>query len=278
MLVRINQDAVMKLYERDYTTLTPEEEAEWQSLKRQELVEKMGGVAVGWDNFRDYPKAARHFISLFPNNYLDIVELEDESRLKLQLDQFSRLLDSDEVTERTILTFIKHEHAYFIVASMLKDHFHFGHHDAYLFPEFQLGNSYQVDYLLVGQSSEGYSFVFVELEAPTGSITLTNGDIGVAIRKGLSQVADWDTWIEARFGSLAETFDKCRRCDECLPHEFVSLDKSRIHYVVVAGRRADYKEKTYRFRRKAQKENSVLILHYDNLVDAAQNVIGQATY
>jgi hypothetical protein len=27
-----------------------------------------------------------------------------------------------------------------------------------------------------------------------------------------------------------------------------------------------------------QKENSVLILHYDNVIDAAQNVIGKATY
>ena len=161
---------------------------------------------------------------------------------------------------------------------MLKSYFQFGHHEAYLFPEFQLGNSYQVDYLLVGKSSDGYSFVFVEFEAPVGNITLAAGDIGLAIRKGLTQLADWDAWIEAHYASLVETFDKFRRHDECLPHEFVTLDKSRIHYVVVGGRRADFNDRTYRIRRKAQKERSELILHYDNLADAARNVIGEWTY
>ena len=124
------------------------------------------------------------------------------------------------------------------VGSLLKTYFHFGHHSAHLFPEFRLGNSFLVDFLLVGKDSGGWSFVLVELEAPAGNITLKNGDLGSAVRKGLSQVESWDEWREARYGSLAETFDKSRRSDVCLPREFIALDKSRIHYVVVAGRRS----------------------------------------
>jgi hypothetical protein len=267
----------MQLYERDYTKLTTEEEAQWQSLQHQEVVQS-GTLHFKTSLFRNYPKAVRHFISLFPNNYLDIVELSDETWLNRQLDQFRYLIDSDDATERNILDFIRQHRAYFIVASILDQYFHFGHHDAYLFREFQLGNSFQADFLLVGKGSDGWHFVFVEFEAPAGNITLENDDFGSALRKGLSQVEKWDQWIEARYGSLAETFDKRRRCDSCLPREFVTLDKSRIHYVLVAGRRRDFSDSTYRQRRKKQKENSELILHYDNVIDAAQNVIGKATY
>lgn len=268
----------MKLYDRDYTELSSDEREEWQSLRRKEVVSKIGTSEIRHDLFRDYPKAARHFMHLFPNNYLDIVELKDEARLNEQLRLFRRLIDSDDVTERGILNFIIRNRAYFIVASILKTYFHFGHHEAYLFPEFQLGNSYKVDHLLVGKNSEGWQFVFVELEAPLGKTTLLTGDLGDAFRKGLAQVANWDAWIEARYGSLTETFNKDRHADEPLPQEFVTLDKSRLHYVVVAGRRTDFNDKTYRIRRKRQKDNSELILHYDNLIDAAENVIGETAY
>ncbi|MCK4627000.1 MAG: DUF4263 domain-containing protein [Phycisphaerae bacterium] len=268
---------MMKLYDRDYTELRGDEKAKWASL-RQEEVNKLGTLEVRQNRFRDYPKAVRHFMHLFPNNYLDTVELQDENRLKSQLDQFRQLIDSDNVTERAITKFIKQNRAYFIVASILKRYFSFGHHGAYLFPEFQLGNSYQADNLLVGKSSDGWHFVFVELEAPVGNITLRNGNLGSAFRDGLDQVADWDTWLQAHYDSLMETFDKYRRTDECLPDDFFKFDKSRFHYVVVAGRRTDFKQKTYRIRRNKGKDNSELILHYDNLVDAAENIIGKDTY
>ena len=268
----------MKLYDRDYTKLSPDERAQWQSLRQEEVVEKIGTLEIRKCRFREYPKAARHFTHLFPNNYLDIVELQDEARLNEQLHLFRRLIDSDDIAEREILTFITRNQAYFIVASILKTYFHFGHHEAYLFPEFQLGNSYKVDYLLVGKRSGGYHLVFVELEAPSGNITLADGNLGSAFRKGLAQVADWDAWLEARYASLTETFDKYKHPDKPLPHEFVTLDKSRIHYVVVAGKRKSFNDKTYRISRRKQRDNSELILHYDNLVDAAKDVIGKATY
>lgn len=269
----------MKLYDRDYTKLTADEETIWKLQCEKEVV-----VKFGTSEFRqshslfDYPKAVRHFISFFPNNYLDIVELRDETGLKSKLDQFRRLIDSDDTSERGILNFNNQNHAYFIIGSILKKYFDFGHHDAFLFKEFQLGNSYRTDYLLVGRNSHGWHFVFIELEAPVGKITLKNGELGLAFRKGLEQVANWDIWLQAQYNSLKETFDKYRRADICLPDEFFTLDTSRIHYVVVAGRRTDFKANTYRIRRNEKMGNSKLILHYDNLVDAAENIIGENTY
>ncbi|WP_437972747.1 Shedu anti-phage system protein SduA domain-containing protein [Sorangium sp. So ce295] len=268
----------MKLHDKDYSQLTQEEIAQWEALRKSEIVGKLGKLTVTESRFHDYPKAVRHFLSLFPNNYLDIVELREESRLRAALESFRKLLDTPDVSERKILNFIRDRRAYFIVASLLKAYFRFGHHEAHLFPEFQLGNSYKADYLLVGQNSSGWHFAFVELEAPHGEITLENGDLGAAFRKGLAQVADWNTWLEARYGSLSESFDRCRRADAALPAEFTQLDKTRVHYVVIAGRRTDFNERTYRVQRRKQKESSELLLHYDNLTDAAEEIIGKPTY
>lgn len=268
----------MKLYDRDYTRLTPDENAEWEALRDSEIVHIGSKLSARRSRFRDYPKAARHILSLFPNNYLDIVDLQDESRLRATLEAFRQVLNKGGVLERDLLNFILADKAYFIVASLLKSYFSFGHHEAHLFPEFQLGNSYKVDHLLVGRSSSGWHFVFVELEAPTDDITLKNGDLGAAFRKGLAQVADWNTWLEERYSAISETFDKARRVDASLPPEFTRLDTTRLHYVVVAGRRADFTERTYKIARKRQRESSELILHYDNLLDAAENVIGKITY
>lgn len=270
----------MNLYERDFSILTIEEEAEWRTLQKKEVTDEIDGFCIKEHNlYEQYPKAARHFDSLFPNHYLDIVELRDRVRLTALLTEFSTLLNFDEVTERKITDFIKSKEAYFLIASVLRAYYvRFGHHAAYLFPEFKTGNSHAVDYLLVGLGSGGWEFVFVELEAPNGKITLQNGDLGSAFRKGLSQIEDWDTWLERYYSSFQETFRKYLKKGESLPDEFMRMDKSRLHFAVVAGRRTDFKEKTYRIRRQKFEKDRVLVLHYDNLVDSAGYVMTQATY
>lgn len=250
----------MALYDADYTKLSSEDEAKWRLLQQVEVVSKVGDLEIRCSQFHNYPKAVRHFIHLFPNNYLDIVELQDEARLNILLEAFRDLVNSENVNERDIQNFIFQKQAYFIIASILKQYFHFGHHEAYLFREFQLGNSYKVDYLLIGKNSHGWHFVFTELKAMLGDITLADGGLGKTFRKGLDQVLGWDNWLEARYAFLSETFEKYKQPNHLLPQEFSQLDKSRIHYVVIAGRRGNFNEKTYRTRRKKQKESSILLL------------------
>ena len=268
----------MKLYERDYTTLTNEEEETWRTVREKEVVGGDEEFFITCSRYREYPKAARHFESIFPNNFLDTIELEDKEHLSKQLQEFKDLLDSRQVSERKILNFIRSKRAYFLVASLLRQYYsHFGHHGAYIFPEFQLGNSYKADYLLVGLGSGGWEFVFVELEAPNGKVTLKDGDFGDTFRKGLKQINDWEKWLEANYSFLEETYSKSKKEGATLPKEFTKLDTSRLHFAVVAGRRQDFKESTYQKRRKTIKDN-VCVLHYDNLVNAAQNIIGSWSY
>lgn len=268
----------MKLYDRDYTTLTAEEEAEFRSVKEMEVIQKIGTSKIKESLFHKYPKAARHYISLFPNNYLDFFELKDYVGLNNQLDSFKQLLDSKDVKERSILDFINKQRAYFIIASILKRNFNFGHHGTYLFPEFPLGTSHRVDYLIIGLSSDGYQLVFVELESPKGKSITKKGMFGESFRKGISQLNEWQTWLEGSYYSLKETFNKLKRTDLPLPDELITLDTSRLHFVVIAGRREDFQEKPRLDRRKYKREKNFLLLHYDNLIDAASDVIGQNSY
>ncbi|MBS1587161.1 MAG: DUF4263 domain-containing protein [Bacteroidetes bacterium] len=269
------------LYNRDYTVLTEEEKTMWEKVEADlNRVKKKNDGAITAKGLNDYwkniPRAAAHCKTLFPNNYLNVDELEEVDKLSSIKVQLELLLDS-EPTEREILSFIQKSEAYYIIGSIFQ-YYNFGHHIAYAFKEFQLPPNFQVDYLLIGKNSGGFEFIFIELENPVGNITTTGGDFGVTIRKGLKQVDDWNNWLEVNYSHLKLMFEKYKIDSQLLPNEFFELDKTRLHFVVVAGRRKNYTAKTYRLRRKLRKENNVLVLHYDNLLDGIDHLIAVKNY
>lgn len=216
--------------------------------------------------------------SLFPNNYLN------EAKLKLEnfdyinkLQNFKKLIDNEKTGERDILNFIKTNEAYFIIGSVLKNYTTFGHHDRYLFKEFKLPPDFQADYLVVGKNSEGYHFLFFELENPYDNITIKSGSFGSTIRKGLEQINDWKTWLEKNYSSLKNVFNKQLNPNRQLPTEFLEYDSTRMNFVIVSGRRKDFNEKTYRLRRE-NKKMGIHILHYDNLLDESVKLIKTSAY
>ena len=267
----------MGIYERDYLNLTDEERQLWDEIKLKEITYRSGNMTVRRSLFREYPKAARHYMSLFPNNYMDIEELKNEMELNDLTDKYLIMLDSQGTPERTVLNWIRENNAYFIIASILQN-YNFGHHEAFVFPELRLGTTLQPDFLIIGKNSGGYEFIFVELEARYGKITLADGDLGDAFRKGMRQVQAWDEWLETYFMSFQETLLKYKNPEIQLPLEFLKPDRTRLHYVVVAGRRSDFNEKTYRIKRRKKDEQKIELLHYDNLYDLARTIIGKATY
>ncbi|PWW26608.1 uncharacterized protein DUF4263 [Cytobacillus oceanisediminis] len=271
----------MKIYNRDYHQITEEERELWERVKRDEIWASDGGnFQITVNKWSEYPKAVRHWLSLFPNHFLDPIDLrKNEKQINNMLYQFTSLLDESSTNEQALLRYIKEQKAYYIVGSIFTE-FSFGHHGAYIFPEFQIGNSYKVDYLLVGESSGGYEFIFVEFEHPHNNIFMKDGQLGEAFRKGLNQLQDWKIWLEEYFPSFSETFEKAKSKKNTLPREFFKMDSSRYHYVVVAGRRSDFQlnsEKTYRIKREYL-ERKIHLLHYDKLFEMTKKVIQSGNF
>lgn len=265
----------MFLFDRDFRNLSDDENQEYQKIKAIG-VNRLNSIIITKPHFYDYPKAVRHYLSLFPNNYLDPADLLNSCYLAPIVTNFYNLINKNDAGERDILNFIKDNKAYFIIGSVFKL-YNFGHHGAYIFPEFQLNTDYKVDYLLIGKSSNGFEFIFIELESIYGNITLQNGEFGVSMRKGVSQIDDWQTWIESNFISLRLIFDKFKNTQITLPSEFINYDSTRFHYMVVAGRRSDFSDKTYKLQRSL-KNNSKFITHYDKIYEIALSKIGNPPY
>jgi hypothetical protein len=258
----------MKLYERDYQILSKKE-----ILLIERIDKKFSKGNMSLKTLLSISRDYYLFTSLFPNNNLDIDRLKDKDSLKSAIKDLRRVLNKKLSGERTILNFIREKETYFLIGCILEN-YDFGHHAAFLFPEFKLGTEYIADYLLIGKNSGGYEFVFIELESIHQGITTKDGSIGKAINKGVKQVEDWSTWLQSNFSALRSTFKKSKYYQTDLPEEFYDYESTRIHFVVVAGRRKDFNKRTYRIRRTKKKESDVLILHYDNLIDYVESKMG----
>ena len=260
------------LYERDYLQLTKEEMTEKTEVIEKNTINRGKFKIHNSTMYFEFPKAVRHNESLFPNNYMDYVDLYDYEKMKALNEIYFNSLENDDATELSIKNEIVKNKLYHVIGSILKGgQFHFGHHNLYIFPEFQLGSSYVADYLLVGLASGGHQFVFVEMEHPTKNIVLGDVNFGEAIRKGINQVNDWKIWLDSNFSMLSEIFKKAT--NKSLPEEFYKYDSSRIHFCVVAGRRKHFYKKTYWLKRNEMKQTGIRIFHYDNLYDFAMELI-----
>lgn len=259
------------LYERDYRTLTEKETLDFENanIYLQNNKGKIGEITpLVLQKYHELrPDPSYYYESLFPNNYLFLKDLDDKKKLKTIEKKFENLLNTNP-SERHILNFVNKNRYYNVIASIYHSGFTFGHHDAYLFKEFELTSTYKADYLLVGKNSHGYHFIFIELENPSGSITNKDGSFGSTIRKGIKQVEDWDKWLEGNFNNLSLIFEKLKSNLIELPKEFRTLDKTRLHYVVVSGRRKDFNENTYSEKRRLLRSKNIHILHYDNIIDS----------
>ena len=259
----------MNLYERDYIKNPPttQEIQLYEDALHAER-ESVGNRRYGKTNHRRlYPEAVRHYNSLFPNNHVEVFDFQNAGNMEILTEEFCDLIHNPCTNERDILRFINHKPAYHIIAGVFKCFPLFGHHNAYIFPEFASGD-FIADYLLIGKGSGGYAFVFVELEHPNGRTTLKSGHEGEACRTGNNQIWDWKTEIEAHFSTSFASIIKHSN-KSALPKEFSEYDSSRFHYAVVAGSRADYSETTYRDRRNKENCQNITLLHYDNLYDKA---------
>jgi hypothetical protein len=216
----------MNLYERNFKKLTPEDKGIYEK-NRKKMTIKVGEKSLETLITSDliFTKGIRHYESLFPNNFLDPDDLKDTKRIESLNEKFKELINDTSTKESDVLRFIKKEQAYHIIGSILSDNYEFGHHGTYLFPEFDLASSYKADYLLIGRGSGGHQFLFIEFEEVYGQITTQDGSQGLAIRKGLKQIEDWDVWLDSNYQSLKITYDKHIGEHESMTGDFIALIK-----------------------------------------------------
>ncbi len=269
------------LYDRDYRVITSEEEIilkEYESLEfnigdTQERAREKQNKRL--DLVVEHDFLHRH-LSLFPNNYFEAFGYRTDENERI-LQEFKELIESNGTNEQEILNFIRDRKAYFIIASLL-DYKPFGHHDRALFREFPLGTEYAADFLLIGKNSFGYHFIFIEFEGLNGSTVIGDGSFGNLLRKGIDQVKDWKHFLERDFTSLKSIFNGYKSPSRDLPKEFYEYDNTKMYYMVIGGRRVDFKEKTRRLAEEERRGVGIEIIHYDRLYEYAQGIVDKGKF
>lgn len=263
----------MNLYNKDYKVISDAVQVELNL--HNEIKNKRLNGDFELQHSR-YSNELYRVIDLFPNNFVKFHNDWDKEELTRIYHEIKDLIDTPSTTERDVLNFINQNEYYCIMSSLFR-YYNFGHHGMYLFKEFPLGGTYVADYLLIGRSSFGLSFIFIELENIYENITIASGHLGETIRKGVNQVVDWKTWLDSNFTNLREKFHRQKGDHINLPQELTDYDSTRMNFMVIGGRRVDYNETTYRLRRENE-SNRINILHYDNLADSMLRLITPAPY
>lgn len=266
------------ILKRDYLNLNEEELKVYKNYKFENRTHDGNRnllMPKRWSPDDIRPNFVYKHDSLFPNHDISYSDIEeDKTWFEKNLLGFKKVLNEDGTTERDLLNYIRDNKGAFLISSILR-HTDFGHHERFVFPEFFLADHYKVDFLIIGRASGGYRFLFVELENPYGQITTDKGEFSVVINKGLKQVRDWKRWIPNNFKAIQQTLKKYKGPNQEFSKEFYELDIDRFYYMVIAGRRKDYKDLTNQIRRELSKNGEgIKLLHYDNLTDAAEKIIG----
>ena len=72
----------MRLYNRDYRSITQEEKAKYEEIKATEIT----GVPLGTINhYCDYPEAVKHYLSYFPNNHIFLGDVKKSCDIPLRI-------------------------------------------------------------------------------------------------------------------------------------------------------------------------------------------------
>ncbi len=97
----------MKLYDRDYCNVTQDELETEKAIRAKYTFSRGNLVIYSTAMYRELPKAIRHFESLFPNNFLDIEELDNHKDLHNKNKGFLRLLNDTKTIETDIKMYIR---------------------------------------------------------------------------------------------------------------------------------------------------------------------------
>ena len=232
----------MKLQDRDYSIYLNEEEKRAYEAEAAYAALKGPKSTRGFPRFSHPDKDIREFIwhkrSLFPNNYLHLAEYKNEFDFEIEAEKFNDIIYNCK-NELEIQQYIKQNKKWFIPGSIFVD-YNFGHHDAYLFPEQELGNEFEkanTEYLLQTRNTESES-----------------------VRKGLTQIQDWKRWMDKNRDYFLRNVGLLQQGIDILVY--------RIYYYLVVSRRDFMTPIALEVRSQSMYEmKNTKIVTFDRLVD-----------
>ncbi len=263
----------MKLQDRNYELILTDKEQEAYEAEISYELKKGLKNTHNFPRFSHPDKEIRKFIwhkrSLFPNNYLYLGEYKDLD-FEQEAIEFQNVIYAAE-NELKIQQYIKQYRKWFIPGSIFLD-YNFGHHDAYLFPEQQLGNEYAADYMLIGKNSDGYSIVLVEFEkANTEYLINTANTESESVRKGLTQIQDWKRWIDGNRDYFLKNIGFFQ--------QGIDVPVCRIYYYLVVSRRDFMNQMALDVRSQSMYEKlNTKIVTFDRLVDNIKKLGGRPAW
>jgi hypothetical protein len=155
----------------------------------------------------------------------------------------------------------------------------------YVVPQFEAGNEYRSDFLLISTFSGGFDLNFVELEPPSAKLFQKNGNMTARLAGAFRQIELWKRF-ERGVASLPYLLQQITKAAESrnllhpdskgglMCNAGLPITDPRVarvfHYYIVMGRRDDLKSDE--LSRKANFRNSfdLELITYDRLIEASR--------
>ena len=175
------------------------------------------------------------------------IGLEQVRKLYAVLNEFETLLDKTNVHEKKDIHPFIYEHSFIL---------HPNPEEVFSEVQIGLGTEYQLDFLV--READG-KYIIVEIENPRHRIFNKDGYFSSAVNHGLSQIEDWQEWIENNLSTVQKRF----------------AEMSSPRGILIIGRSKYFTEEESRrlARRNINSRGRLEILTYDHLIANARAFI-----
>ena len=157
-------------------------------------------------------------------------------------------------------------------------------HSKYVLSEFMLGSRYKADLVVLVSYSGAWDVHFIELENTDDKIITKEGKPSARLNSALSQVHDWEEYIELNQSSVKRDLaEACKKrdllgwsCKDSEPSNFSGnllrdpQTAVRFQYHIIIGRR-DKIDETTRRKMNQYSKGIAKIGSFDRFLDVAEN-------
>lgn len=131
----------------------------------------------------------------------------------------------------------------------------------FVLPRRRLGAEFVPDFIIGEHSSDGYTWVVIELESPRLSLFTKAGDPRARLTHAIRQIQDWRAWLHRN-----QNYASRVRTESGLGLTDITAN---VRGTILMGRRARLDPETNERRRQMASDLNIGIHTYDHLIEAA---------